>query len=163
MHWNADRFLATNNVLFDSATNKITGLVDFDFSYISHPYQEFVASFSDVGGNIIGGRGPDCTEGRLPKALLIGSFEVKDLPAEACEVWEIAKAWDAALAARNILKPSTIAGVSVLTQLAKLEGLLCPFKLAHPTFLKTMTLERIAEERAAAEEALVTCLGSLGF
>ncbi|WQF77167.1 Putative aminoglycoside phosphotransferase, protein kinase-like domain superfamily [Colletotrichum destructivum] len=163
MHWNADRFLAMNNVLFDSATNKITGLVDFDFSYISHPYQEIVASFSDVGGNIIEDRGPDYTEGRLPKALLTGSFEVKDLPAEACEVWEIAKAWDAALAARNTLKPRTIAGVSVLAQLAKLEGLLCPFKVAHPVFLKNMTSEKIAEERAAAEEASVTCLGSLGF
>ncbi|WDK18186.1 phosphotransferase enzyme family protein [Colletotrichum graminicola] len=152
-----------NNVLFDTATNKITGLVDFNFSYISHSFQEFVESFSDIGGNINGGPSPDHTEDHLLKALLTGSFEVDNLPAEAYDLWAVAKAWDAALAARNALKPSRIAGISVLTQLAKLEGLLCPFRLAHPVFLKRMTPKQVAEERAAAEEALVTCLGSLGF
>ncbi|KAK1981533.1 hypothetical protein LZ30DRAFT_546510, partial [Colletotrichum cereale] len=77
------------------------------------------------GGNINGGHGPDVTEGRLPMALLTGSFEVSDLPAEARETWAIAKAWDAALATGNTMKPSTIAGMSALAQLAKLKELLC--------------------------------------
>ena len=41
---------ATNNILFDPATNQITGLVDFDFSYIGHPFQEYLSSFGDVSG-----------------------------------------------------------------------------------------------------------------
>ncbi|KAK2014489.1 hypothetical protein LZ32DRAFT_674324 [Colletotrichum eremochloae] len=155
--------LTMNNVLFDTATNKITGVVDFDFSYVSHPCQEFVTSFGDVGGNINGGHGPDVTEGRLPKALLTGSFEANDMPAEAREVWAVAKAWDAALATRNAMKPSTITGMSRLAQLAKLEGLLCPFRLAHPVFLKRLTPEQVAEHRTAAEEALIACLSSMGF
>ncbi|KAL0930603.1 phosphotransferase enzyme family protein [Colletotrichum truncatum] len=155
--------LTMNNVLFDAATNKVTGLVDFDFSCISHPFQEFVTSFGDVGGNISGGHGPDLTEGRLSKALLTGSFDADNLPAEASELWASAKAWDAALGERGTLKPSTITGISALAQLGTLEKLLCPFRLAHPMFLKKLTQDQIAEQRQAAEEALKACLGSLGF
>jgi len=40
-----------NNILFDKDAVKITGLVDFDFAFIGHPYQEFLSSFSDMGEN----------------------------------------------------------------------------------------------------------------
>ena len=38
-----------NNILFDKDLARITGLIDFDFAFIGHPYQEFLTSFSDMG------------------------------------------------------------------------------------------------------------------
>lgn len=152
-----------NNVLFDVEENRITGLVDFDFAYISHPCQEFLTSFGDIGGNSGGCHGPDPTEGRLVKAVLTGSFDADSLPAEAIDLWTVAKAWDSALAARETLRPSTIAGMSALARLGSLEALLCPFRLIHPVFLKKMTPEKISEQRVTAEKALVDCIEALGF
>lgn len=47
---NTDISPATNNILFDPATTRITGLVDYDFSYIGHPSQEFLSSFGGLSG-----------------------------------------------------------------------------------------------------------------
>ena len=33
--------LATNNVLYDSETKTISGLLDFGFTLVPHPYHEF--------------------------------------------------------------------------------------------------------------------------
>ncbi|KAK0642173.1 phosphotransferase enzyme family protein [Cercophora newfieldiana] len=69
--------LTTNNILFDPATAKVTGLVDFDFSYVGHPFQEFLSSFGDVAGvswdNALTARGifrPDAMPGAGTLKLL---------------------------------------------------------------------------------------------
>jgi aminoglycoside phosphotransferase (APT) family kinase protein len=121
-----------SNVLYDPQTNKITGLVDFDFASVGHPCQEFFSSFHDVSGN----------------AFSDGTAE--------------GKTWEDALAARGILRPSTIRGMETLTLLGKLDGLLCPFRLAHAVSLSRNSPDQIAEERAKAERELVGCLNTLG-
>lgn len=47
-----DNVTATNNMLFDKDTKKLTAILDFDWSYISNPLDEFMCSLQDVGGNI---------------------------------------------------------------------------------------------------------------
>lgn len=121
-----------NNVLFDSATKRVTGLVDFDFSSVGHPSQEFFTSFHDFGGNAL-------AEG-LPEGEM----------------------WESALAARDITRPSSIKGMDTIKLVCKLEPLLCPFRLVHPVFVKKKTQEQITEERAKAEAALTECLSALG-
>jgi hypothetical protein len=120
-----------SNILFDPETNRITGLVDFDFASVGHPCQEFFSSFHDVGGNAFS---EEMAEGQI---------------------------WEDALAARRILRPSTIAGMETLKLLGELEALLCPFRLAHPVSLGKKSPGRIKEERAKAERALIECLNSL--
>jgi hypothetical protein len=121
-----------NNILFDLETNKITGLVDFDFASVGHPCQEFFSSFRDVGGNIFSDK---TSEGAL---------------------------WEEALSSRGTLRPSTIAGMGTLKLLGRLEELLCPFRLVHPVFLRKKTLEQTKQEREKAEKELVECLIALG-
>lgn len=153
--------LATNNVLFEPAANKVTGLVDFDFASVCHPCHEFFTSFGDIGGSTNGG---DVIGRRLSEALVTGNFDPDNVPDEMAEIWATATAWDRAMAARQgLVRPSQLAGIRALTQLGRLEGLLCPFRLVHPVFLRRMTPEQTADARVAAEQALESCLSSLGF
>ncbi|KAF9873182.1 phosphotransferase enzyme family protein [Colletotrichum karsti] len=151
---------ATNNIQYDPESKKITGVLDFDWAYISHPCHEFFTSLGDVGGSTGGGtaRDPDLSGGRLAKAILTGNFDIPDLPEEAARQLTRAKAWDDALAARGALRPSAISGITALDRLSKLEALLGPFILTHPVMLKRRTAEQIADTRRATEKQLVECL-----
>jgi hypothetical protein len=121
-----------NNILFDLDTGKITGLVDFDFSFIGHPFQEFLSSFGDLDG-----------------------YASSDDPTSGGTIWE------RALAERGMLRPGTINGTEALKLVGKLEGLLSPFRLVHPVFLARQTADQIRERRKKAEEELVACLSAL--
>ncbi|KAL0933356.1 phosphotransferase enzyme family protein [Colletotrichum truncatum] len=157
--------LTTNNIQYQPETNKLTGILDFDFAYVSHPCHEFFASLGDIGGNTGGGTGrdPDLSGGRLGKAMITGNFDIPDLPEEATGQLRTAKAWDDALAARGTMRPSDIPQMPALDQLRKLEGLLCPFALLHPMVLRGQTPEQITEMRKAAEKDLTDCLESFGY
>ena len=41
---------ATNNMLYDATSNRITALLDYDLSCIMHPSYEFFRSFGGSGG-----------------------------------------------------------------------------------------------------------------
>ncbi|KAJ8097811.1 phosphotransferase [Lipomyces tetrasporus] len=154
--------LTMNNMLIDPNTNNLTALLDFDFSFIAPPAHEFFTSLQDLGGNTGGVHGPDPTEGRLSKALLTGNFDVEDIPEAGKGLWIKARNWDEAMARRRTVRPSEIQGIEVLDRLRKLEGLICPFRLVHPVFLKKQTNEEIAEARAKAEKMLVEELEHYG-
>ncbi|RFU30927.1 hypothetical protein B7463_g5406, partial [Scytalidium lignicola] len=154
--------LTMNNMLFDPKSKKLTGLIDFDFSFVSHPCQEFFTSFQDIGGNLGGGYSSNLSSGLLSEAVLSGNFDI-DVPEKATDMWFIARAWDDALTSRNMLKPSTIPGNFALNKLGQLETLLCPFRLVHPHILGKKTPEQIEQERQATEKALMDCLDSLNF
>ncbi|KFY49725.1 hypothetical protein V495_00484 [Pseudogymnoascus sp. VKM F-4514 (FW-929)] len=47
-------FKATNNILFDATSNRVTALIDYDFACISHPLYEFLRSFDGAGGQFKG-------------------------------------------------------------------------------------------------------------
>lgn len=156
-----------NNILVDPKTNKLTGMVDFDFASISHPAEEFFASFGDVGGNTGGWQGPDHHDGRLEKAVVAGDFSLsvpEDQLSDAARTeWRLATTWDAALAGRGLMKPSDIPGITLLARLPELRGLLCPFRLVHPRFVQKMSAEELESARDAAEKALCECLEVFGF
>ncbi|KAK3689473.1 phosphotransferase enzyme family protein [Podospora appendiculata] len=134
--------LTMNNILFNQEAKKITALVDFDFASVLHPAHEFFTSFGDIGGSTAGMRGPDPSEGHLSKAILSGNFDVSDVPEAALN--------------------HDVAGMQAVNQLRELNGLLYPFRLAHPMFLKRMTEEQIVEGRKAAEATLKSLLDTLG-
>ncbi|CAI0648591.1 unnamed protein product [Colletotrichum noveboracense] len=157
--------LTTNNIQYDPGTKHITGVLDFDWAYVSHPAHEFFISFGDIGGSTNGGtaRDPDLSDGKIAKAMLAGNFDIPDLPEEAVGQLARAKAWDDALAERGALRPSEIAGMAALEQLRKLESLLAPFALHHPVMLKRKTAEQIVEMRATGERELIECLERFGY
>ncbi|KAK1758964.1 putative phosphotransferase enzyme family protein [Echria macrotheca] len=156
----------TWNALFDPETKKITGLVDFDFSYISHPGLEFLISLGDIGGGFQpphSGMTPFSSS--LAKAILTGNFDNSEVTngedEEAKKKWEVARTWDEALKARGVLRPSSIAGMEALVKLRKLESVLAPFRLMHPHFTKKMTADEIVEARKKAEDAVKAALADL--
>lgn len=104
-------------------------------------------SLWDLGGNLGATHGPDPMDGRLTEALITGNFEQDALPESAASLWAIARTWDAALKARQSVRPSEIAGIAALDKLRRLETTLCPFRLAHRVFLERKTLEQIVKEK----------------
>lgn len=82
-----------NNMLYDSATKRITGLVDFDWSAITHPIEEYLSGLWDVGGGI------SDRLGQIQPMVLSGNFSVQpeSLSEEDLRKWEVAKAFNSAV------------------------------------------------------------------
>ncbi|KAJ5761236.1 Phosphotransferase enzyme family protein [Penicillium odoratum] len=60
-------------------------------------------------------------------------------------------------------KLTEVQGLETLNQLAELERLICPFRLAVPIFIEKKTKEELAQARLLAEQALVNQLGLWGY
>ncbi|KAI0377940.1 hypothetical protein F5Y04DRAFT_263094 [Hypomontagnella monticulosa] len=119
--------LTMNNILYSSETNRITAVLDFDWSAISHPCEEFLTGLWDIGGGIH-------ERNRLFQPMLLsGDFGIqpKDLSTDDIRQWELAKAWDKALTDTGAIRPSKIAGVRRIQALKDLDDLLCPFDLCN--------------------------------
>lgn len=77
------------------------------------------------------------TTGRLRTAILTGEWDLDDNPSPDAKItWEIAKAWDSALAAQGIIRPSSILGINKLGTLWALEDALCPSNLSNEFKIK---------------------------
>ncbi|EFY87951.1 hypothetical protein J3459_014936 [Metarhizium acridum] len=87
-----DNIKTTNNVLFDKDTKKLTAVLDFDWSDISNPLDEFMCSLQDVGGNI------RHENKKIEAAILSGDFTwpPDNLDEASVKQWQVAKAWNAA-------------------------------------------------------------------
>ncbi|KAK8094983.1 Protein kinase-like domain [Apiospora hydei] len=138
--------LTLNNLLYDSDTQRITGLLDFDWAAVTHPCDEFLFGLWDIGGGI------HERVGDLQPYIISGDFSQQPdgLSEEEVRKWETAKAWDGALARRGAIRPSSIAGVDRIQALRGLEELLCPFALASEVMLGRIS---DAEKVAKKEEA----------
>ncbi|KAI1858952.1 uncharacterized protein JN550_012310 [Neoarthrinium moseri] len=87
-----------------------------------------------------------------------------DLSPEHKVKWKIARAWDALLAARGAIRPSSIHGIDRLERLRQFEELLCPFDLGNEVMierLKRKTPEWVEVKREAAMNQLLAFLDSV--
>jgi hypothetical protein len=153
------RLSAMNNVLFDGTTKRITAMLDFDWACVTHPTHEFFTGLWDLGG----GTHPD--DQQLQNAVLTGKFHLSDSAVFSLEAeikWEIAKAWDSALAANNAIRPSSIKAVEKLEKLRNLEELLCPFALTNEVLVKYKSPEQLQKGRSETEAKLTAILDSIG-
>lgn len=148
-------------MLFDKTTKRVTALLDFDFAGITHPVHEFFTGLWDIGGATHN----DIEQIRF--ATITGIFEEADerLSAEDKDKWEIAKAWNSALAAQGTIRPSTIQGIEKLDKLRQLEEVLCPHHLGSSVMVERMrrkTPEKEQEIVQAAADKVVAFLEDLG-
>ncbi|KAI1415376.1 hypothetical protein F5Y13DRAFT_8456 [Hypoxylon sp. FL1857] len=150
--------LTLNNVLYDSTTKRITAVLDFDWSAVTHPCDEFLAGLWDVGGGI-----HERNEKFLPM-LLSGNFSIQPAELSAGDVrkWEVAKAWNEAITRAGAIRPSDIAGVSQIQALRDLEDYLCPFELASEVMLKRISEEKRASKRQETEDKILKWLKAYG-
>ncbi|KAI0129734.1 hypothetical protein BJ170DRAFT_719732 [Xylariales sp. AK1849] len=132
--------LTMSNLLFDGTSKRITAILDFDWAAVTHPGDEFLSGLWDLGG------GFDERTTDLTSKILKGDFgePLPDLDAKELEAFEIAKAWDTAVASTGVFRPSSIEGMGKILELRELENLLCPFALGNE--MMQMMLKRISDE-----------------
>lgn len=146
-------------MLFDKDTKKITAILDFDWSYVSNPFEEFNSLLYDIGCNITQ------ADTEINAAKLSGDFTtpLANLDEGSTETWEIAKAWNAAMKKNGVVSPSEIKGVEKIRDVLQLQKLICPYPLCSETALKKMDDKKKAELRAETEADLIQWLEKHGF
>lgn len=161
------RFLpAPNNLLFDTSSGRITGLIDYDFSCILHPAHEFLCSFSGVGGKFGGWFGVDAREERaLRKAQLHGFPD--PLPNDQQDgegvQWRVSKAWEDALQNAGCKRPMNIPGIDILADVDALLSSILPWRVTNSDIIRRQTDQAIQKCRNEKEKVLIEILEHIGF
>jgi hypothetical protein len=151
--------IATNNMLFDPETNKLTALLDFDWACVNHTCHEFFSGLTDLGGNT------HPANDKTKAAVLTGCFDPKpeDISEEESETWDRAKAWDAVLTEKGVTRPCDIAGIKKLEKLRELEDLIAPFMLTEAVMLKRMPQEQLEKSKLEGAQKILSILEDYGF
>ncbi|EGX95198.1 Protein kinase-like domain [Cordyceps militaris CM01] len=149
----------TNNMLFDKDSNEITAILDFDFSVVSNPFDEYLTSFTDLGG-CVGG-----LTNEVEAAILKGDFASPpaDLSEDAKREWELADAWRSIAKKNGVLSPSEMKGADQIMELIQFQNLLCPHRLSNAFMLEKMNDTEKAELRAKTQAKIVQWLAKYGF
>lgn len=146
------------NNIYDPCTERITALLDFDWALVSpvdrvllwlvgrlwrHPRTKCRVSGSDLG--------------RFPITK-----KPEGLSEKGVGQWEVDKSWSAASTSRDLIQPSTIAGIDRLMAMKELEGLICPLQLGNEFMLNRMTEDEKEKSRAETKLKVVSWLEKWG-
>ncbi|KAK9427749.1 kinase-like domain-containing protein [Lipomyces doorenjongii] len=154
--------LDLQNILIDPTTLHLTALLDFDFSHIASPADEFFYSFSLVHG-ILTGPFEEAEMELLRAAQLHGFAKIGELPSSASGDdspvdWEVAKIWDEELTSAGVKKPSNITGIEELAELYWFCIDVCPPFFEMPRWLARRTPEQQKKAKNGAKACLVKYL-----
>lgn len=141
------------NILFDPDTFKVTALLDFDFTHIASPSDEFFYSFPDFHGIV---PGPFEREDllQLRKAQLNSFSNVGDQSrSNSADVsWEVAEMWQNSLRQQSAKGPGDLKGTDELSCIYWFLLDVCPPFFLRPRWLKRRTGEQqLAAKREVAE------------
>lgn len=154
--------IATDNLLYNPSTGRITALLDYDFACINHLAHEFFSSFATNGGQL-SGWSPDSEAAEFRQSKLTGRFP-SPLPVSSDVDWELAQAWEEQLCKANVKRPSTIRGVEKIADVEKLLSLLLPWRLTNEDALRRNPNEEKRKAlKRASEQEIVEFLAHLGF
>lgn len=150
---------ATYNMLFDKGSNKLTAILDFDFSVVANPFEEYLNSFTDLGGRV------GYLNNEIEAATLKGNFgsPPADLSEDGKKDWELAKSWKATAQTKGVINPDEIAGGDQIIDLIQFQNLLCPYRLTNASMLEKMDDAKKADLRAETQAKLVQWLDKHGF
>ncbi|ETS76163.1 hypothetical protein PFICI_11550 [Pestalotiopsis fici W106-1] len=147
-----------HNFLYDQTTSRITALLDFDFSWVSHPSHEFFTGLWSIGGGL------RSDNDKIITAVLTGKFDEIDdsLSGKDKDKWQVAQSWNAALVERGAIRPASIAGIDRLRQLMELEDALCPSRLGNERAIERLQRQdKLAQAFNAATDKLTALLNDL--
>ncbi|KAJ4153760.1 hypothetical protein LMH87_010234 [Akanthomyces muscarius] len=146
--------LTTNNMVFDTASKKITGLLDFDWSAITHPAEEFISGFRDIGGCV-----DDEPKGVLA-AILANDFsaEPENLPEMEAKQWDMARAWAAAAARNGVKLPGDTAGMDKIKALHDFSSAICPMELSCEPMLRRLSDDAKAKKKKESLDLIISFL-----
>lgn len=150
---------AMNNMLYDKTSQLVTAVLDFDWSTITHPADEFLTGLWDIGG------GMHEENEFMQESILTGNFDSAplDLSEEDMQKWEVAKIWNKALTDRKATRPCDIRGMRGIHELRKLESMICPFHLSNEVMLKRTPKDAQAKKKAETGEDITKWLDVHGF
>ncbi|OAR00662.1 hypothetical protein LLEC1_04825 [Akanthomyces lecanii] len=145
---------ATNNMLFDAESKRITALLDFDWSAITHPAEEYLSGFGDIGGCV-----DDKPKGILA-AVLANDFSAKpkDLAEKEAKQWDMAAAWAAAAASNGVKLPCDMPGMDRIKALHDFSSAVCPMELGCEAMLRRLSDEAKAKKKQESLDFIVSFL-----
>ncbi|CEJ86527.1 hypothetical protein VHEMI04130 [[Torrubiella] hemipterigena] len=151
--------LTMNNLLYDAETKQLTGLVDFDWSSVTHPIEEYFSGFHDIGYSLSGN--PD----QILSAVVANDFSTKpEGPSEEDEQrWQTAKSWNTFATQHQIVLPSDVAGVKELIALYNFHSSLCPFQLCNAVVVKSLSDEAKTAKKQESLAIIIPFLEQRGF
>ncbi|THW10700.1 hypothetical protein D6D24_07733 [Aureobasidium pullulans] len=149
--------LGAENILIDPGTLQITGLLDFDFSHIASPADEYFYSFPSFCGLV---PGPFEDE----DLQLLRRYQTEGFPStpsaqEATSKsvdWTVARLWQAALEKHNVASPKDIENSTELADIYWFLLDVCPPFFNLPRWLARKT----EEQKLAAKKAIGVNLDS---
>lgn len=153
--------VATNNLLFDPETIRLTAIIDFDWAHVAGRADEFCRSFGgEMGCQFSGPYNDDAEQLSLRQAFLIGFPH--PLPVSETVPWAIAKAWDGKLAHVGAQRPATIHGLPAISGLYWLSEQISPFILTNEMVMQRFTKEELETYRDKTAHLIQKYLGSYG-
>lgn len=155
--------IAPNNLLIDPKSQRITALLDYDFSCILHPSWEFFRSFGGAGGSLQVFPGGDSAEQVALRDAKLYGFP-SPLPQGSSDGgvdWAVAKAWEDELEKLDVRRPRTMKGIERVAELDALLSAIAPWRLCSEDFLSMQSEETILETRKACEGQLISLLDHL--
>lgn len=144
------------NLLFDRRTNRLTAVIDFDFSHIGSIITEFLYSFPDFQGILPSVADPQ--DGL--RDLMLNGFADPVIDAQ----FATGKAWDDALAAQGVLRPCTIDGAEHVSNVWWFAQDLMHFHWLLPRFYESQkTEEQIQKWVDKSRKLIESCLEHWGY
>ncbi|KAI1747935.1 hypothetical protein F4782DRAFT_390828 [Xylaria castorea] len=155
----------TTNLLFDPSTQRITGLIDYDFACVLHPSYEFLRSLGDAGGQFRGWSSDEASEEELlRKAKLYGFPSPLPVTTEGGKVnWEVAKAWEDEMEKLNVKRPATIEDIDKAADVDTILRTILPWRVSNSDILRMQSEKVIMKCKEENEVQLVQLLERLGF
>ena len=143
--------IGAENILINPPTLQITGLLDFDFSHIASPADEYFYSFPSFCGLV---PGPFEDE----DLQLLRRYQTEGFPSapstqEATSEsvdWEVARLWQAALEKHHVASPKDIDNIAELADIYWFLLDVCPPFFNLPRWLARKT----DEQKLAAKKAI---------
>lgn len=143
--------IGAENILIDPGTLRITGLLDFDFSHIASPADEYFYSFPSFCGLV---PGPFEDEDlQLLRRYQTEGFPITPSAQEATRKsvdWTVARLWQAALEKHNVASPKDIENITKLADIYWFLLDVCPPFFNLPRWLARKT----SEQKLAAKKAI---------
>jgi len=166
-----------NNMLYDKETMTITALLDFDFSHIASPVDEYFYSFYTIHGILGGHHDTDKTAAQLLEYQIKGFPSIvaderpdtsKDRHFDDCVQvdWVVASTWDNMLREKGVKRPASLERVGEIDGIQNLYWFIqdiCQPYLLMERWLQTRTPEQLEKTKAKNETALRNALEGFGY
>jgi hypothetical protein len=149
-------------MLFDPASNRLTALLDFDFSHIATPADEYFYSFRTVGA-LLAGPFEKGEEGQLRQYLLNGFDETIPKVKIGKVDFQIAAIMDKEFTHAGVLRPADIKGAGELAGLKWFLEDVSPPYFFMSRWLTHMQPEKVDEIQKEIEENLDKYLNRWGY